>query len=91
MKKILMISMTIVGLALWVPMQSHAQSSVPAKQATRDIKIISSSGARALVDACSAWAQQNKQTVAIAILDWGGNLVESHAMEGAAMNACPSR
>jgi len=25
--------------------------------------------------------------VAIAILDWGGNLVESHAMEGAAMNA----
>jgi uncharacterized protein GlcG (DUF336 family) len=88
MKKIFTISMTIVGLALWVPMQSHAQaSSAPAKQATREIKIISSSGARALVDACSAWAQQNKQTVAIAILDWGGNLVESHAMEGAPMNA----
>ena len=88
MKKLLMISMSIIGLALWVPVQSHAQtSSVPAKQATRDIKVISSAGARALVDACSAWAQQNKQTVAIAILDWGGNLVESHAMEGAAMNA----
>jgi glc operon protein GlcG len=88
MKKIFTISMTIVGLALWVPMQSHAQaSSVPAKQATREIKVISSAGARALVDACSAWAQQNKQTVAIAVLDWGGNLVESHAMEGAAMNA----
>ena len=37
------------------------------------------------MDACSAWAEQNKQTVAIAILDWGGNLIESHAMEGAPM------
>jgi uncharacterized protein GlcG (DUF336 family) len=58
-----------------------------AMQMTRDIKIISSAGARALVDACSAWAEKNKLTVAIAILDWGGNLIESHAMEGAAMNA----
>ena len=56
-------------------------------QATRDIKIISSAGARALVDACAAWAEKNKQIVAIAILDWGGNLIESHAMEGAPMNA----
>jgi glc operon protein GlcG len=54
---------------------------------TREIKLISSAGARALVDACSAWAEKNKQVVAIAILDWGGNLVESHAMEGAPMNA----
>jgi glc operon protein GlcG len=58
-----------------------------AQQLTRDIKVISSSGARALVDACSGWAEKNKQTVAIAVLDWGGNLIESHAMEGAAMNA----
>lgn len=56
-------------------------------QATRDIKVISSAGARALADACTAWAQQNKQTLAMAILDWGGNLIEFHAMEGAAMNA----
>jgi len=62
---------------------SEAQSVQP----TRDIKLISSAGARALVDACSAWAEKNKQTVAIAILDWGGNLIESHAMEGAAANA----
>ena len=54
---------------------------------TRDIKVISSAGARAMVDACSAWAEQNKQIVAMAILDWGGNLIESHAMEGAPMNA----
>src|SRR5215467_5992500 len=56
-------------------------------QLTRDIKVISSAGARALVDACAAWAEKNKQVVAIAILDWGGNLIESHAMEGAPMNA----
>ena len=58
-----------------------------AQQLTRNIKVISSAGARALVDACSAWADKNKQIVAIAILDWGGNLIESHAMEGAPMNA----
>jgi uncharacterized protein GlcG (DUF336 family) len=54
---------------------------------TRDIKVISSAGARALADACTAWAERNKQVVAMAILDWGGNLIESHAMEGAPMNA----
>lgn len=54
---------------------------------TRDIKVISSAGARALADACTAWAEQKKTTVAMAILDWGGNVIESHAMEGAAANA----
>jgi glc operon protein GlcG len=58
-----------------------------AMQLTRDVKVISSAGARALVDACSGWAEKNKQTVAIAVLDWGGNLIEFHAMEGAPMNA----
>jgi uncharacterized protein GlcG (DUF336 family) len=54
---------------------------------TRDIKLISSAGARALADACTAWAETNKLIVAMAILDWGGNVIESHAMEGAPMNA----
>ena len=83
MKKTLRISGTVVGLTLTFIASSHAQS----KPATTDIKIISSAGARALADACSAWAEQNHQVVAMAILDWGGNLVESHAMEGAPMNA----
>jgi len=95
-KKRFIISGTVTGLMLSILVQSHAQPqarSAPAKEATndrkttRDIKVISSAGARALVDACSAWAEQNKQIVAIAILDWGGNLIESHAMEGAPMNA----
>jgi uncharacterized protein GlcG (DUF336 family) len=89
-KRLFVISIAIIGLALLLPVQSHAQQqahSVTPKQATRDIKVISTAGARALADACTAWAEQNKQTVAMAILDWGGNLVESHAMEGAPMNA----
>jgi glc operon protein GlcG len=70
-----------------------AAADAPAMQAardikpTRDIKVISSAGARAMVDACTAWGEQNKQVLAMAILDWGGNLIESHAMEGAAANS----
>ena len=96
MKKLLTILGAITVLMLLQPAASGAPrqaGSMPAKQATsevkttRDIKVISSAGARALADACSAWAEQNKQTVAMAILDWGGNLIESHAMEGAPMNS----
>src|SRR5712691_9490447 len=89
-KKTLIIWGAITGLALLlsVPAQGQQQAgSMPAKQATGEIKVVSSAGARALADACSAWAEQNKQVVAMAILDWGGNLIESHAMEGAAANA----
>ena len=35
-------------------------SAAQSVQPTRDIKLISSAGARALVDACSAWAEKNK-------------------------------
>lgn len=34
---------------------------------TRDIKLISSAGARALADACIAWAERNKLVVAMAV------------------------
>ena len=82
MKRLLSISATLIGVTLGL----HAQQTGEIK-ATRDIKVVSSAGARALADACTAWAEQNKQTVAISVLDWGGNLIESHAMEGAAPNA----
>src|SRR6516225_2506595 len=64
-----------------------AAADLSAQQLTRNIKVISSAGARALVDACAAWAEKNKQVVAIAVIDWGGNVIEPHAMEGAAANA----
>jgi uncharacterized protein GlcG (DUF336 family) len=54
---------------------------------TRDIKVISSAGARALTDACVTWAERNKLVLAMSIIDWGGNVIDSHAMEGAAANA----
>ena len=90
---ILIISGTVTGVMLSLPAQVLAQQQAhPAAaksdvKATRDIKVISSAGARAMADACTAWAEQNKQVVAMAILDWGGNVIESHAMEGAAGNA----
>ena len=74
-------------LSLSVVLTVSFAADASAMQATRDIKVISSSGARAMADACIAWAEKNKVIVAMAILDWGGNLIESHAMEGAPMNA----
>ena len=79
------IQLTIVLITILILLSFASNAS--AMQMTRDVKVISSAGARALVDSCVAWAQKNNQVVAIAILDWGGNLIESHAMEGAAANA----
>jgi glc operon protein GlcG len=56
-------------------------------QMVRDQKVISSAGARAMVDACTAWAERNHMVLAMAVLDWAGNEIESHAMEGAAANS----
>ena len=85
-KRLLSISATLIGMTLGLQAQQTGEGD-HALKATRDIKVVSSAGARALADACTAWAEQNKQTVAISVLDWGGNLIESHAMEGAAPNA----
>jgi len=78
----------VLSLSVFVAVSLVADvSEAQVVKATRDIKVISSAGARAMADACTAWAEQNKQVVAMAILDWGGNLIESHAMEGAPANA----
>ena len=74
-------------LALVAPATAASAQAARERPLTRDIKMISSAGARALADACTAWAERNKLVVAMAVLDWGGNLIESHAMEGAAANA----
>ena len=74
-------------LALSAVLSLSFAADASAMQATRTIKVISSEGARAMADACTQWAAERKTVVAMAILDWGGNLIESHAMEGAAANA----
>jgi len=86
------ITSCLIGLSALVALSAGELSATQATSSsdiklTRDVKVVSSAGARALADACTAWAEKNKQIVAMAILDWGGNLIESHAMEGAPMNA----
>ena len=88
----LVVGSVLVTLALLpsqpLAMQSKGDVSLHRDLAlTRDITIISSAGARALADACIAWAERNKLVVAMAVIDWGGNVIDSHAMEGAAANA----
>jgi glc operon protein GlcG len=81
---LLVLSVLVAGTLVGHPSAQQASGDV---KLTRTITVISSAGARALADACTAWAEKNKTVVAMAILDWGGNVVESHAMEGAAANA----
>ena len=81
---LLVLSVLVAGTFVAHPSAQQASGDV---KLTRTITVISSAGARALADACTAWAEKNKIIVAMAILDWGGNVVESHAMEGAAANA----
>jgi uncharacterized protein GlcG (DUF336 family) len=78
----------VLSLVMVAAFAAHvsAQSPGPTKM-TRQITIVSSAGARALADACTAWAEKNKLVLAMAVIDWGGNVLESHAMEGAAANA----
>ena len=75
----------LIPLAAIIAMTSAAEASAQAM--VREQKVISSAGARAMVDACTAWAERNHTILAMSVLDWGGNLIESHAMEGAAANA----
>ncbi len=62
-------------------------SQASAEAMVRDQKVITSAGARAMVEACTAWAGQNHMVLAMTVLDWAGNEIESHAMEGAGANS----
>ena len=62
-------------------------SGASAQAMVREQKVITSAGARAMVEACTAWADHNHMAVAMSVLDWAGNQLESHAMEGAGANS----
>jgi uncharacterized protein GlcG (DUF336 family) len=62
-------------------------SQASAEAMVRQQKVITSAGARAMVEACTSWAEKNRMVLAMSVLDWAGNLVESHAMEGAGANS----
>jgi glc operon protein GlcG len=75
----------LIPLTAIVAITCATQASTQAM--VREQKVISSAGARAMVDACTAWAERNQLTLAMSVLDWAGNQVESHAMEGAGANS----
>lgn len=79
MKKMSVFAVAVIMLAWFVPVNAQSEE-LPM---TRDIKIISSAGASAIVDHCMAWAKQNKRVLTIAVVDWGGNLIQFNAGEGA--------
>jgi uncharacterized protein GlcG (DUF336 family) len=85
MEEIMRFKSCLIPLAAIIAITSAAEASAQAM--VREQKVISSAGARAMVDACTAWAERNHTILAMSVLDWGGNLIESHAMEGAAANA----
>jgi glc operon protein GlcG len=78
---------SLVSVAFFLSASSTSSAQSGDVKLTRDIKLISSAGARALTDACIGWAQRNKVVLAMSVIDWGGNVIDSHAMEGAAPNA----
>src|ERR1700681_2220153 len=75
-----LIPLTAIAATTFVA-EASAQAMV------REQKVITSAGARAMVDACTAWAEHNHMTLAMSVLDWAGNQLESHAMEGAGANS----
>jgi glc operon protein GlcG len=76
---------TLIPLTAIAVIAFAAEASAAAM--VREQKVITSAGARAMVDACTAWAEHNHLTLAMTVLDWAGNELDSHAMEGAAANA----
>ena len=75
----------LIPLAAIAAIGFAAEASAQAM--VREQKVITSAGARAMVEACAAWAERNRQTLAMTVLDWAGNQLESHAMEGAGANS----
>lgn len=76
-----------MGLGLMLA-SAHCPAAQPQEslQPFKQRKIISSAAARAMADACIAYAEKNNKSVTLAIIDWGGNLLEFHAMEGTEPN-----
>jgi glc operon protein GlcG len=84
-EEIMLVRACLIPLAAVLSMVFATQASAQAM--IRDQKVISSAGARAMVDACTAWAERNHLVLAMSVLDWAGNQLESHAMEGAGANS----
>ena len=64
-----------------------ALAQTPAKPSPfQEQKTLTGTAARAMVDACIAYAQKNKMTVTVVVLDSHGDVLDMHRMDGAAYN-----
>ena len=70
------------GIAVLLLVAVSCCASLSAQELIGAQPTITATGARALVDACLAYAKANKQRVGIAVVDPHGNLLDYHAMEG---------
>ena len=81
----------LVSARVCLSVTAWAAGDLSAMQApgtlTRDVEGHLERGCACSRGCLDPWAERNQQIVAMAILVWGGNLIESHAMEGAPMNA----
>ena len=89
-KKQFVTSATILGLVLALSAASHVQgqaSAGAAKSPTREQLVISTAGARGMIDACEEYAMEHHHnSLSMVVIDWGGNIIEAHAMEGSVPN-----
>jgi len=74
------ISNFTIAVLLLLGAASAQQAS--AQQYVGDQRTVLSTGARALVDSCLEFAQQNNLRVGVAVVDPYGNLLDYHTMEG---------
>ena len=81
-------SSTVIGLAMIAFTGAAACAQTAAKPSPfQDQKTLTGTAARAMVDACRAFALKNKMDVTIVVLDAHGDILDLHRMDGAHLQA----
>ena len=78
-------SLLASSFALAATAGAMAQTS-PKPSPFYEQKTLTGAAARAMVDACLAFADKNKMTVTVVVLDSHGDVLDMHRMDGAATN-----
>jgi uncharacterized protein GlcG (DUF336 family) len=81
-------SSLIAGLTAFACTVIPAGAQTTAKTSPfQDLKTLTGTGARAMVDACRAFALKNNMQVTIVVLDSHGDILDFHRMDGAHLQA----
>jgi uncharacterized protein GlcG (DUF336 family) len=70
----------------WTMVPAGAQTSATTSP-FQDLKTLTDTAARAMVDACHAFALKNNMRVTIVVLDAHGDVLEFHRMDGTSLQA----